>query len=411
MTRLVEIHILQNHAPGNMNRDDMGAPKSCIFGGTQRMRISSQCLKRAARTSEAFREALLSEKLAERTRAFKPWIIERLNARKDVISSLQLEDTDVGLLADAISAYIKGKQESTGSPAGEDDGGADSEADDENSSGSDVADLRKQPLVFLGEHELDALVDAVLSQANPGELRKSLRKKKKGAATPALPEDLTKLLKPVSLPCAPVALFGRMTTSNAFQAAEAAVCVAHAISTHRVTLEVDYWTAMGDRKEEARADAGSDHIGERQFASATFYKYASVDLDQLVSNLGGSRELAEKALRAFLKGLVMSYPSGMQTSMGHHNPPSAILLELKSRKVPTNYANAFVRPLAVTEARDQVEASIDALKSFSESMHTSWVTPDHPPAWWRYDGNVQCEKFLEDQVKHAMQAGVSANAS
>lgn len=411
MTRLVEIHILQNHSPANMNRDDMGAPKSCIFGGTQRLRISSQCLKRAARTSEAFREALLDEKLAERTRAFKPWILERLEARKEMINSLQLEATDIGPLADAISAYIKGKQESSGSSAGEDDGGTDSDADDASSSGGDVADLRKQPLVFLGEHELDALVDSVLSKANADELRKSLRKKKKGSAAPALPDDLVKLLKPISLPCAPVALFGRMTTSNAFQAADAAVCVAHAISTHRATLEVDYWTAMGDRKEEARADAGSDHIGERQFASATFYKYASVDLDQLVSNLGGSRELAEKALRAFLKGLVMSYPGGMQTSMGHHNPPSAILVELKSRKVPTNYANAFVRPLAVTEARDQVETSIDALKSFAESMHASWVAPDRPSAWWRYDGDVQCETFIEEQVKHAMQAGVSANAS
>lgn len=396
MTRLIEIHIIQNHVPGNMNRDDMGAPKTCIFGGTQRLRISSQCLKRAARTSEAFKEALINEKLAERTRAFEHWLIERLKERTSRLQELGLSDDELTLLAKAIVGYIKGKQESAGNSGG-DDTGDDAESESDESASDGKSDLRKQPLVFLGEHELDALIDAILERAETKSLKKAISQvNKKKQAAPTLPESISKALEPIILPCAPVALFGRMTTSTAFKPVDAAVCVAHGISTHKVALEVDYWTAMGDRHEE-RNDAGSDHIGERQYASATFYKYASVDLDQLLRNLGGSLDLAEKALRAFLKGLVMSYPSGMQTSMGHHNPPSAILIEQKAKKIPTNYANAFVTPLPISEKRDQIAASVAALEDYASKVGKSWGAPVSSEVW-RIDGDIAIDAFIEAQI-------------
>lgn len=372
MTKLLEIHIIQNHVPGNMNRDDLGAPKTCTFGGTQRLRVSSQCLKRAARTSESFETELGKSQLAVRTRKFEAWVHERLDqlvSEGEPDRTKKLDD-----LTKTACKIIKDNDE----------------------------EGKKQPLIFLGKHELDELLNKLIK----GEKTKNLN---------------------IKLPCVPVALFGRMTTSSAFETVDAAVCVAHALSTHKVVPEVDYWTAVGDRKEdrvteEGEEHAGSEHLGERQFASATFYKYASIDLDQLVANLGGGDregkddednqvpedqyqgaiDLTEKALRALLKGLVYSVPSGMKTSMGHSNPPSAVLIELKDRRVPTNYANAFVKPVQFNiETSNVVEDSVKVLEEFSECLHKSWCKPTESK-WWRDSGGEDAGAFIETTVASAM---------
>lgn len=377
MKKLIELHVIQNHAPSNMNRDDLGAPKTCTFGGTQRLRASSQSLKRAARTSDAFEAELVKEKLAVRTRKFEAWVRERLG--KLLPDNEEGRAVRLDTLTRTACEIIKDNDE----------------------------EGKKQPLIFLGEHELDQLLkDLIGGKQKPD--------------------------KPINLPCAPVALFGRMTTSSAFETVDAAVCVAHAISTHKVVPEVDFWTAMGDREEDRVTDegeehSGSEHMGNRQLAAATFYKYASVDLDQLVANLGGGDQdgnnddgkpvpeetrnqaltLAKKALRAFLKGMVFSVPSGMKTSMGHYNPPSAVLIELKDRKIPTNYANAFVKPVSFSNKTSQVEDSVQALKEFSEHLHKSWHKPSKSN-WWNYNGEETVEAFIDKLVDDAMKEGANA---
>ena len=160
-----------------------------------------------------------------------------------------------------------------------------------------------------------------------------------------------------------IALFGRMTTSEAFEDVEAAMQVAHAISTHGITDEVDYFTAVDDLGK----GPGAGHVGEAQFTSACFYKYLSLDWDQLVHNIAGpepgedsdkdahakwvkevkpnAERLAACTLGHFLIAAARTSPSGKQNSFASHCEPCGILIEVKGTKTPTSYANAFAEPV------------------------------------------------------------------
>jgi hypothetical protein len=178
--------------------------------------------------------------------------------------------------------------------------------------------------------------------------------------------DFVKTLRRAAGPMAvDIALFGRMTTSDAFEDIESAMQVAHAISTHAVVNEVDYWTAVDDM---GKAGHGSGHIGEAQYNSACFYKYFSLDWDQLVKNLAGperdrekdadghkkgkdeiesqAERLAARTLGHFIRAAAMTAPSGKQNSFASHTEPCGILVEIKKNgKHPTSYANAFAEPV------------------------------------------------------------------
>ncbi len=172
-------------------------------------------------------------------------------------------------------------------------------------------------------------------------------------AEPEKPKDYDKfanqLFEPLRSSAVDIALFGRMTTSDAFEDVEACLEVAHAISTNAMVREVDYFTAVDD----FRTGAAAAHVGENQFASNTFYKYFSLDWDAFVKQLGGpaaeSDALARTALRALIEAIVHAMPSGKKKGHANNNPPDAILIEVKTKKIPTNYANAFLTPAAATD--------------------------------------------------------------
>ncbi|MGH7298181.1 MAG: type I-E CRISPR-associated protein Cas7/Cse4/CasC, partial [Polyangiaceae bacterium] len=144
-------------------------------------------------------------------------------------------------------------------------------------------------------------------------------------------------------------LFGRMIADAPAWNVDAACQVAHAISTHRVSMEFDFYTAIDDLK---REDAtGSDMMGTIPFNSACFYRYLVVGLDDLTRNLGGdaaAREQAKKTLAALLRAAVLAIPSGKQNSMAAHNPPSFILTDVRDGGAPRSLSNAFVDPVRPT---------------------------------------------------------------
>jgi CRISPR system Cascade subunit CasC len=337
---LIEIHVLQNHAPSNLNRDDTGSPKECVFGGYKRGRISSQCLKRTVRRSNIFQQVLAGH-LATRTRRLPEIVAERLVA--------------AGLDAE-MSAIAAKKASGFGTKEGKE---------------RDTPDTAQT--MFLTESDIAAVTQALKEAAAEAGTPPKFDK------MPAKDLQAKALLKGYRPITPDVALFGRMTTSEAFRDVEASCQVAHALSTHKVDHEFDYFTAVDDLQglSEEEEDAGADMIGDVEFNSACYYKYFSVDAAGLTDNLTGAgpyrrkdvsaedraaaRELAAKAVEAMLKAVVLVTPTGKQNSFAAHQLPAAVLVEVRPYPTPVSYANAFVEPARAGKGDDLVWASLQKL--------------------------------------------------
>ena len=150
---------------------------------------------------------------------------------------------------------------------------------------------------------------------------------------------------------------------------EAALQVAHAISTHEARPEVDYYVAADDIPGE---DAGAGYVDEAMFASACFYKYFSIHWETLSKNLKGNKELAAHTVGAFIRGAALVNPTGKQNSFAAHNPPDGMLVEI--RNTPISYANAFARPVSQGE-RDIISQSIAQLGQYVHDMDTGYGKP------------------------------------
>jgi CRISPR system Cascade subunit CasC len=334
---LIEFHLIQNHAPSNLNRDDTGSPKEALFGGAMRARISSQCLKRSLRRSEIFQEALNGH-LASRSRQMETRMqpeLEKLGCAPEAVSEIVKKATTLG----------SGKESNKG---------------------------ETRQTMFLSDQEVSRLAVDL----------KSLHDRDPSGFAKLSNDDLEKQLANGTLPrSVDIALFGRMTTSAAFEDVQAAMQVAHAISTSKVSRQYDYYTAVDDLKASAD-DLGADMIGDVEFNSATYYKYFSLDWIQLLTNLGGDEEVARRALLAFLNAAALTTPTGKQNSFAAHNPPDAIFVEVKDQRIPISYSNAFVQPVQPNGQADLVQASIeafiqyvDALKSaYGLNGHSFWLT-------------------------------------
>jgi len=333
---LIELHLLQNFAPANLNRDDTGSPKECEFGGYRRARISSQCLKRAIRHAFRSDDLLAAENLSQRSKRFVDHAAEILQRRgRDIDQARQVVETALGGVGIALA-----------------EGG------------------KTQYLLFMGQREIDGLVDlcdgawetlASASVAEDGEKKKGKDAKKDKKQ--AVPAELANRLKQLfdGGKAADLALFGRMLADLPEHNVDAAAQVAHAISTNRLSQEFDYYTAVDDLK--PNDTQGADMLGVVEFNSSCFYRYANVDTAELFKNLGGDRDLVKHTVSAFIKATIRAIPTGKQNSMAAHNPPSLIYAVVRQNG-PWSLANAFLNPVRPSRDADLVEASVRALDQY-----------------------------------------------
>ncbi len=299
MSNIVEIHLLQNFAPSNLNRDDTGAPKDAVFGGVRRSRISSQCMKRASRLHFSRARLLDESEVATRTRnvagRISAWLADR--GRTDCDKAIETAFAEVSL------KLKKRKQD---------------------------GQLQSEYLLFLGNREITALAAAIdqhfdaFSKGKPGKEAK--------AALEAC----------IGSPSIDVALFGRMLADRKDFNIDAAAQVAHAISTHRVDRDFDFFTAVDDFVQADEAVSGM--LGTVEFNSSCYYRYAVVNLDLLARNLGGDHELAAKGVRAFTQAMIEAVPTGKQNTFAAHNPPAFVAVTVRAG-MPMNLANAFEKPV------------------------------------------------------------------
>jgi CRISPR system Cascade subunit CasC len=299
-----------------------------MFGGARRARISSQCIKRAIRTSGTFKDGL-KEYLANRSLRFPDQV-------KDTLMKMEVsEETAREAAAELQRIAMKEKGEE----------GSDKSKSKKDT--SEVSAFKTPQMVFYGAGEVEecaGLVKEFLdSGVKPKDLLKSILDKKGKHIPFPVPKS------------ADIALFGRMVTSDAFTRVDAACQVAHAISTHRVDMEFDFYTAVDDLQ--PKEEAGAGMMGTTGYNSACFYRYAVLDTEQLKQNLGDDGELVRRTIEAFLRATVGSIPSGKQNTFAAYNPPSLIFAVVRENGA-WNLANAFEKPVHAKGEMGLVDASI-----------------------------------------------------
>lgn len=357
MSLFLEFHLIQNFAPSNLNRDDTGAPKDALFGGQRRARVSSQCFKRAVRLAAGEHELLPQANRGIRTKKLKTLLLERLPGRGAEEAGAKIE---VALAAAGLKLKDDGKTEY---------------------------------LLFLGDGEVAAF--ATLIEQHWDELPVGGDKKSKKDAKASLPAEIIKKAKALldGGKAVDVALFGRMLADLPAVNQDAACQVAHAISTHRVEREFDYFTAVDDKGDADETGAGM--IGQVEFNSATLYRYAVLDLRKLLGNLQGDRELALSAVEAFTRALALAIPSGKQNSFAAHNPPEFAGVCLR-HAVPLSLANAFEKPVAPRADQTLTEQSVERLAAYEGklaavygSVQDQWLSLDLTGRWPAGKGEAQ----------------------
>ncbi len=359
---LIQFHLLQNYAPSNLNRDDTGAPKDAIFGGIPRGRISSQCLKRNIRYSDIFKTLDTDGLLGKRTKTL-PSLLQAKFAE------MKVDDETTKAILSRLPEIVRGSTK--GDKKGDDDG-ASEELENENLQDNPEApgkdEVIKQ-LIFLDiKTELDTFAKKLLDAY---QLAGNNPKKWAGLKIKELMKQLGESL-PRSVD---IALFGRMTTSQAFKNVQAAAQVAHALSTNALKTEFDYYTAMDDLK--PGNEPGADMIGDVEFNSCTYYKYLNVHWENLVEHLGDDKEVALRAVLALLEAAALSHPTGKQNSFGAFNPPDFVLVEVSERNLPVSYANAFLVPVRGNSDGSLLANSVDALDSYVEKLSKVYnLTPE-----------------------------------
>lgn len=312
MSEFIQLHLLTSYPPANLNRDDLGRPKTARMGSVDRLRVSSQSLKRTWRTSDVFESALRGH-IGIRTKRFGQLVFDELTAAG-------VKEKEAKSWA-ALIAGVFGKNK------------------------KNSLDIEQLAHISPYERELALTLVAILAKEN---------------REPT--SDELKLLK-LEKTAVDIALFGRMLASSPDYNIEAACQVAHAISVHGTVVEDDYFTAVDDLNDSSE-DRGSAHIGESGFAAALFYSYICINKTLLIENLGGDESLASKAVAALTEAAAKVAPKGKQSSFGSRAYASYVLAE-KGEQQPRSLSVAFLRAI---KDEDQATAAVTALETQLKQM-------------------------------------------
>ena len=367
MSRFIQLHILTSYPAANLNRDDLGAPKSMRFGEANRLRVSSQSLKRAWRTSETFKAALGADHLGVRTKELGRKVFCALTQGASLDAVWDAPDAN-GTLA---TLKEKTATEIARAIAGV-FGKIKKEADAKGEKDADAAKKRKDLL--------DSLEIEQLAHVSQEERRAVAALTEACRDAGKVPDAEALTLLRADAKAADIAMFGRMLAASARFNVEAAVQVAHAVTVHRAVAEDDFFTAVDDLN---RDDAGAGHMGVSEFGAGVYYLYLCIDRALLAENLGGDEALVQKALTALTTAACTVAPTGKQASYASRAYACFALAE-KGDDTPRNLSLAFLKPVGETDAeRDGHlgETAINRLKETKKKMDAVYGQ-DLPPKWF-----------------------------
>lgn len=332
----VDVHVLQNVPPSCINRDDMGSPKTAKYGGAVRARVSSQSWKHEMRIM--FRDIFQADEIGTRTQKVQQMIADEIVKKNSGIDGEKAQKLAAKALDNAKIKLDK--------------------------------DGKSSVLLFFSAAQARALAELAVNESED----------KKGYAA-ALN----------TTPSVDMALFGRMVASDASQNVDAAAQVAHAISTHAVHNEYDYFTAVDDLIKDDESGAG--HLGTVEFNSATLYRYATVNARELLKTLGNS---SADAVRGFVEAFIKSMPTGKQNTFANRTMPDFIYITLRTDQ-PINLCGAFEKPVSGKDG-GYFEESEKRLVDYAAKMYKNYACAP-AKAWTFEDGDL--EQIL-DAVKNAV---------
>ena len=310
----LDIHILQTVPPSCVNRDDTGSPKTAVYGGSTRARVSSQSWKKAVR--DMFRNELLPQDArSNRTKQIVNMVAEEIK---------KLGGDDPEKNAQKILEYAGLKIKSV-------------------EKGTDA-------LFFMSIAQARALANLIVN--SNGQKEKDLKDK----AKQALKDN----------PGIDIALFGRMVADDPSLNTDACAQVAHSISTHKISNEYDYFTAVDDCMPEDNAGAG--HIGTIEFNSSTLYRYATIAVHGLSKQLGTE---TSNAVSKFIEAFIRSMPTGKQNTFANRTLPDAVLVTLRADQ-PINLVGAFEKPVYAGE-EGYVAQSAQVFVKHANKIYADWL--------------------------------------
>lgn len=363
MSEFIQLHLLTSYPPSNLNRDDLGRPKTAVMGGVTRLRVSSQSLKRAWRTSDVFVQALgaegsfedaLGKQVGMRTKDLGNYVHDALLAKK--VDPERADEVAKGV------AEVFGKMKASKG-----------NGPDERHAARQIEQLAH---VSVAEKAaVDALIERVARGEVPtGDEYKGLLSNGHGSAD--------------------IALFGRMLAANPGLNVDAACQVAHAISVHKVAVEDDFFSAVDDLNK-GIDDAGAGHLGTNEFGAALFYQYVCVNRTLLLENLDGDEQLAAAALRGLVEACTKVAPSGKQNSFGSRARASFVLAE-RGEDQPRSLSVSFLDPVA---GEHMHEKAVAKLKSTRDNIDKVYGAAAQRSAWFdALSGESSFDGLSEDET-------------
>lgn len=328
----IDIYAIQTVPSSNINRDDTGSPKTAMYGGALRSRVSSQAWKRAMR--EMFPSFLDSDKLGVRTKFAVPLISQRIVAlRADLEESA--EDLAVAVLkAAGLSTKTTDRK------------------------GSDEGTISSEYLVFIAQAELQKLAELAIKWSDDEVNLNSV--------TAQMKKEVSQIFHGTQ--AVDIALFGRMLADAPDLNTDASSQVAHAISVDKIVQEYDYFTAVDDCAADDNAGAGM--LGTIGFNSSTLYRYATVNLDALHDQLGNADAVSE-GIAAFVETFVRAMPTGKQNTFANRTLPNAVFVALRKEQ-PINLVSAFENPVKANESESVSQQAVKRLVSTNHEFETAY---------------------------------------
>lgn len=350
----VDLHVIQTVPPSCVNRDDTGSPKTAVYGGVTRARVSSQSWKRAIRLY--FKEHFPEEAIGLRTKKVVSLLAQQIEAIGD--DSVRNPESLATKVLEAAGIKVKEK-----------DGKAETGA-----------------LFFVSVAQIKALAQIAVSHPDG-----KFDKEDKAECQRALKE----------YPAMDIALFGRMVADDPSLNFDAAAQVAHSISTHAVHNEYDYFTAVDDCAPEDNAGAG--HLGTVEYNSSTLYRYATINVGELNKYL---EDETARTVRAFADAFVFSMPTGKINTFANRTRPDAVYVTIRSDQ-PVNLAGAFENPIKAG-TKGFVVKSIEALMDYAEETYSDFTTrPEKVFAVGKklqdYTDTMPMHEFLEQLEAYIVQ--------
>jgi CRISPR system Cascade subunit CasC len=337
---IVDVHVLQTVPPSNINRDDTGSPKTAVYGGERRARVSSQAWKRATR--DAFRGLLDDSELGVRTKRVVELLVEEIVRQEPSLTDRAPALAEAVLTAAGIKIVASRKAKEGALP-------------------------ESGYLLFLSARQITNLAELAVTAAAGAE-----------GAAPTIAKDKARARAKMEQ-SVDVSLFGRMVADVTDLNVDAAAQVAHALSVHAVTSEYDYFTAVDDHKDaDVEEDAGAGMIGTVEFNSSTLYRYATVDVNRLHDNLGQGKATS-RAVEAFVRAFVTSMPTGKQNTFANRTLPDAVVIIVRDTQ-SINLVGAYEEAITDHEPAGRIATAVQRLAEHGRDLHEAF--DQQPVAAW-----------------------------